>query len=140
MLVEDLEGKESKWSLDGKVVRTDKRHRSSLHIFARKLLYEIYPTLQILEETSVEVRRYKKLYLDFYLPLRKLCIEVHGKQHYYFNAHFHKDRWGFIQSRRNDSEKEEWCDLNNICFIVLKYDEQDSWSQQLGGNDGQVEA
>ncbi len=130
MLVIDLEGKESKWKISGKSINIDTRPRSSLHKKARVLLKGTYPTLQILEEVSIRPNR-KVLYLDFYIPLRKTCVEVHGQQHYKFTPHFHSNRQGFLRSKINDREKEEWCVLNKISFIVLKFDEVDSWKDQF---------
>lgn len=131
MNVTDLKGNVTKWKMKGKVVNADSRPRSSLHKAARALIQETFPTLQLLEEVPIETGHKRTLYLDFYLPLRKLAIEVHGRQHYEFNSHFHKDRWAFIRSMANDRLKEEWCDLNNIGIVTLKYDEQDSWRVQL---------
>ena len=50
MKVRDLEGNISTWKLTGQIVTaTDKRSRSKLHVKARKILYEMFPTMKILE-------------------------------------------------------------------------------------------
>lgn len=131
MLVSDLDGRASSWLIGGKEVTTDTRITSSLHKIARQMLKDRFPTLQILEEVSIRVHRTKNLHLDFYLPLRKLAVEVNGEQHYTYNSHFHKNRIGFLNSKKNDREKSEWCELNGIDLIIFKYDEKDVWGDQL---------
>ena len=131
MLVYDLDGNESKWKLNGKEVVMDARARSSLHKAARVLLRERFPTLQLLEETPVKVHKGKTLYLDFYFPLRKLAIEVHGQQHFKYNTHFHASPQDFLKQRKNDNEKAEWCELNSIELITLSFDDVDNWGDLL---------
>ena len=56
-----------------------------------------------------------------------MVIEVHGRQHYDFVAHFHGTHLGFLQSRINDGAKGDWCRLNNISLIILPYNKQNEW-------------
>ena len=104
MKVIDLNGKAHNFPPTGHQPDYDDwRRRSEPHLHARRLLKELYPTQRILEE-------------------------VHGRQHYEFVAHFHKDRWGFSRSKQNDSKKEEWCSINNIKYIVLPYNNVKEWN------------
>lgn len=102
----------------------DERPRSKWHLGARSLLRQMYPTQRILEEVPLPGIR---LFADFYIPDRQTIIEVHGRQHYEFVSHFHGSRMGFLQSKKNDGRKREWCELNNIKLIVLPYDKKDDW-------------
>lgn len=131
MLVIDLDGKQIKWQIKGHEVTGDKRPRSDLHLQARKLLKEKFPTQQILEEVSVPVKRGKTLYLDFYLPLRQIAIEVHGEQHYKRIAHFHDSPMAFANQLSNDREKREWCEINGITHIVLPFDKTTEWELMI---------
>lgn len=132
MNVIDLDGKSSKWSLVGHTVGINNRStRSTYHLYARQLIKDIHPTLHLLEEVSIAVRPNTTLYLDFFLPLIKTCVEVHGEQHYDFIPFFHTDKIGFLKQLGRDRDKEEWCEINDIELIVLKYDEQDKWIKQL---------
>lgn len=107
-------------------------NKSQLHLQARTLLKECFPTLQVLEEIPIQLRKSEHLILDFYLPLNKKCIEVHGEQHYKFTRFYHKDMMGFIRHKKRDQEKKEWCELNGISYIELPYDESiDQWKQRL---------
>jgi hypothetical protein len=99
---------------------------------ARLLLKDIYPTLQILEEIPIPLRRSETLYLDFYLPLLKKCIEVHGEQHYKFVPFYHQNIMGFAKQKKRDNEKQEWCRNNNIEYIELPhYEDIESWKKRL---------
>ena len=131
MQVINLDGVESKWKMGGKEVNNDRRPRSSLHKAAREILKSRFPTFQILEEVSVPIRKGKTLYFDFYLPLRKLAIEVHGEQHYAFNSLFHSSRQDFLRQKSNDRDKAEWCKLNGIELVVFSHDQQGTWEKQV---------
>lgn len=122
MQVYDLDGNINAWNLTGYISKGKINAKSSLHINARKLLSSIFPTLQILEEVPIQIRKSETLYLDFYLPLKKLCIETHGEQHYKFVSFYHSNKLNFLKSQRRDREKEEWCSINNIKYIALPYD------------------
>jgi hypothetical protein len=131
MLVKDVHGKQCKWTVKGVEVLTDKRPRSNLHVQARGLLKARFPTLQLLEEVSFKPEPSKTLYFDFFLPLRKVAIEVHGAQHYKFNSMFHKSVMDFVEQRKNDALKQDWCDINNITLVILPFDEVDNWKDKL---------
>jgi hypothetical protein len=135
MRVRDLEGKESVWSLTGRTVTTanDRSIRSDLHINARTLLKETFPTLTILEEVPIYLHGRRSIaYLDFYLPLRKIAIEVQGEQHFKYVPFFHGNMNGFIESRRRDTEKYYWCEINGITLIPFIYSESlDEWKAKF---------
>lgn len=131
MLTTNLDGKRVKWQIKGKEVVQDNRSRSSLHIEARRLIKIRFPTMQVLEEVSVPIKYGKTLYIDFYIPLRKLAIEIHGEQHYKYNTMFHKSSADFLNQRINDRDKQAWCELNSIQYIVLPFNTIDTWNQIL---------
>jgi len=123
MQIRDLDGNTHHWKLIGTIAHGSVTQKSSLHLKARDLIKECYPTLQILEEISIPLRLREKLIMDFYLPLNKKCIEIHGEQHYKFNKFFHKDRLGFLRHKKRDKEKQEWCEINGIQYIELPFNE-----------------
>lgn len=131
MQVIDLDGNTSYWHLSGMIANGSIQNKSSLHLTARDLIKSIYPTMQILEEVPILLRKSETLFLDFYIPLIKKCIEVHGEQHYHFNKFFHKSMLGFVKSKKRDKDKKEWCDNNNISYIELPYDDQSSWEYRI---------
>lgn len=130
--VKDTKGRWHPWNLSHcKVSRMDTRPRSELHLRARKLIKHIFPIEQSLEEVPLPG---ETLFLDFYLPMRKLAIEVHGEQHYKYIPHFHGHPTGFIESRKRDSRKAEWCSLNGITLVTLKFSEtDDEWRESISG-------
>lgn len=130
MLVTDLEGVDSEWKLTGYSF-SSRQKRSSYHIKARKLIKDIFPTLQILEEVSVRLRQRDTAYLDFYVPVQKLAVEVHGEQHYNFISFYHQTTMGFLLHQKRDREKQRWCELNDITLIELPFDKQEEWRNML---------
>ena len=140
MKVTGLNGREYVWSL-GKysVAANDKRKKSKYHMRARALLKEIFHSYRILEEVklpgSTPSHRKGVLFLDFLIPQIKLAVEVHGQQHYEFCPFFHKTKADFVLAKAKDEDKIEWCELNSIDLITLKYSETDEfWRQQIVGN------
>lgn len=131
MLVHDLDGNSSNWLLTGNSAHARMLNKSKLHLRARQLLNEIYPTLQVLEEIPIHVRRTDVLYLDFYIPMIKKCVEVHGEQHYKFIGHYHGNRLNFLKAKKRDIEKKDWCELNNIEHIELRFDQTDEEWQAI---------
>lgn len=139
MKVKGINGKEYVWNLTSyDVFNDDSRKRSKYHIRARKLLKEIFNSYRILEEVklpgSTSLHRKSVLYLDFYIPTISLAIEVHGQQHYEYSPFFHKSKADFLKSKARDEDKIEWCDLNDIQLITLKYSESDDeWRKRING-------
>lgn len=131
MQVKDLDGNTYNWQLIGNIAHGAALNKSSLHLEARSMIHEHFPTLQVLEEVPVNVRKTELLYLDFYLPLIKKCIEVHGEQHYKFSRFFHNTALGFIKHKKRDQDKKEWCELNNITHIELPFDKKDEWIKRI---------
>ena len=132
MQIKTLDGFVQNWSLTGHYAHAMIESKSSLHLAARDLLRHNFPTLQILEEVPVPIRKSEILYLDFFIPMLKLAIETHGEQHYKFVAHYHNNKLGFIKSQKRDREKQEWCDTNNIKYIALPYNETtDLWLERI---------
>jgi hypothetical protein len=134
MLVKDLDGFSSNWLLTGNMAKGKITNRSSYHLAARQTISEIYPTLQILEEVPISVRRNETLFLDFYLPLKKICIEVHGEQHYKFVPFYHSTVLNFLKAQKRDRDKQEWCENNGINYLVLSYNNQDEWRNIIVNN------
>jgi len=130
--IKDLDGNLHNWQLTGYMAHGKITNKSSLHLRARTLLVSIFPTLQILEEVPIPLRKSETLYLDFYLPLNRMCVEVHGEQHYKFVSHYHNSQLGFVKHKKRDKDKIEWCDINNIKYIELPFNEDDKqWEQRI---------
>jgi hypothetical protein len=132
MLIKDLDGNNHNWLLTGNMAKGKVSNKSSLHLKARELLSGTYPTMQVLEEVPIQVRKNETLYLDFYIPLKKICVEVHGEQHYKFVAFYHHNMLNFLKAKKRDSDKAEWCEINGIKYIALPYDESsDQWQDRI---------
>lgn len=134
MLIKDLDGNVHNWLLTGNMAKGKVSNKSSLHLNARTIITNNFPTLQILEEVPIPLKRSETLYLDFYLPLKKVCFEVHGEQHYKFVPFYHSNMLNFLKSQKRDREKQEWCEINNISYIELPYDKTDEWEYIIANN------
>lgn len=132
MNIIDLNGIHHKWSLVGHISKGSLNNKSQFHIKARSIIKSCFPTLQILEEVPIPLRKSETLYLDFYLPLIKTCIEVHGEQHFSYVPFYHGNRLGFIKHKKRDEEKKLWCAINNISLIELSYNEPENiWMEKI---------
>ena len=133
MKIRNLDGDIHNWNLSGHVVRAnDSRPRSKLHLLARDILVDIFPTVQILEEVAVPITRREKLFFDFYINTIKMVVEVHGEQHYKFNPLFHTCAQDFANQKQRDFKKREWCEYNNITYVELPYKErEEEWRERI---------
>jgi hypothetical protein len=137
MKVLGLNGREYNLDLKKYIVKNDsKTIKSKYHISTRKLLHEMFSGYTILEEMKLpgsrDPAKRSTLFLDFFIPNLQLGVEVHGQQHYEFCKFFHKTKAGFLTSVKRDLIKEDWCSLNSIDLIVLKYsDKIEDWRNQI---------
>ena len=134
MLIKDLDGNKYNWLLTGNMAKGRIVNKSSYHLRARTMIASAFPTLQILEEVPIQVRKNETLFLDFYLPLKKICFEVHGEQHYKFVPFYHSNILNFLKAQKRDREKEEWCEINSIKYISLAYNKENEWSNDIVNN------
>jgi hypothetical protein len=132
MLIKDLDANTHNWQLTGNMAKGKVDNRSSLHLKARSLITQQFPTMQILEEVPIPLRRSETLYLDFYLPLKKICFEVHGEQHFKFVPFYHANILAFKKAQKRDHDKQEWCEINGIQYVSLAHNEDtETWNERI---------
>lgn len=130
MKVVGFNGKEHVWKLSGYVpLKGNEVSRSSFHLEARLLLTKLYSMDRILEE--VPLPGSNGLTADFFIPSRRLMIETHGQQHYEFVPFFHHNLMGFINSKKNDQNKRDWCEINDIILVELPYGDINGWDRRI---------
>lgn len=122
MKIIDLEGNQINWSPKSIV-----SNPSLLHIRAMDILKELFPMCQIMSEVIIPTKPFHSQYLDLYIPLLRLGIEVQGIQHYRYTPFFQKEKLYWYMQKKRDREKKEWCVLNKIILIELPYDEEKEW-------------
>lgn len=83
------------------------------------LLKKTFPLLTIQKEYTI-IYNGQRLYVDFYLPSFLIAVEVHGRQHDHFVRYFHKNGYGWRGHQKRDGLKEEWADINNITYVVIR--------------------
>lgn len=130
MKIKDLSGKIHTWNLHGyQVDLNDIRPRSSGHITCRTLLKKLFPLDLILEEPPVPG---ENLFLDFFLPGRKMIVEVQGAQHEQFVPFFHKTKAKFVQAQNRDKRKANWCEINGFRLVeLLDTEDEATWTRKL---------
>lgn len=133
MKVLGLNGRE--YNLDTKKYLTNNRSRRSFyHLTAREIIVESFHPYQVLEEVTLPGSSLKKakLSLDFMIPSCMMAIEVHGEQHFKYTPFFHKSKVGFAQAKRRDLDKKEWCRINDIVLVELRWDENpEYWREKI---------
>lgn len=125
MQVKGLDGK----FYNFKLVDNSTENCSEPHSKAREIIKIVFPFVNFYEE--VYLPGSDGLRADFFLPLEKLIVEVHGEQHYKMKAHFHGSMAGFLNSLKRDKKKKEWCEINGIKLIILPFDRKDEWQTIL---------
>ena len=80
------------------------------------ILSEVFPGDVICEEFPCSG---ENLTLDFFVPRKKIAIEVQGRQHHQYVEFFHGDKTGFERQQKRDSRKDKWCGLNNIRLVKI---------------------
>ena len=120
------------------VKANDNRKRSKHHIRARGLIRETYHSYRVLEEVklpgSTSPNKRSVLYLDFFIPNIQKAFEVHGRQHYEHIPFFNNTKADFLLAKARDEDKIEWCELNNIELVTLKYSGgDDEWRNAIKG-------
>lgn len=133
MKVKDLDYKEYKINLSGYTVYANEaRPRSTYHVNARNILKNLFPTAQILEEVPINLRYNQKVFLDFFIPQFNIVVEVHGEQHFKFTPMFHANTQAFLKQKMRDRDVIEWCEINNITYIELHYNEKtEEWIKKI---------
>lgn len=132
MKVKGINGRDYTISLLKYMVHNDSGFgKSQYHNRARTLLEDTFKSYMVLEEVKIPGTGRLALYIDFLIPNLNIAVEVHGRQHYEYVPFFHKTKAGFVDSMRRDALKREWCELNDIELVELKYSEPEKWRDQI---------
>lgn len=123
MKLKDLSGKE--YHLDIRSVkfpmRSEASCKSKIQYQCGQIIQKRFPFDIILEEIPVPGER---LFIDFFIPTRRLAFEIQGGQHEKFSQFFHGTTRGFEESKARDIRKKEWCELNNITLICVRNEKE----------------
>jgi hypothetical protein len=80
--------------------------------------------INYIKEKKFDDCKYKsQLPFDFYLPNYNMCIEYDGIQHFK-SIQFWGGKKGLKERQKRDKIKNEYCSLNNIRLIRIRYDEE----------------
>lgn len=107
----DFDDKQSKHPM-----RSKEGCKSNLQFECGQLLKQKFMFDVILEEAYLP----DGFYLDFFIPMRKMAFEIHGRQHDEYVAHFHGSKKNFTKSQDRDSRKALWCRMNQIDLHIVR--------------------
>ena len=125
----DLDGREVEWRPKGR--SQHKGRVSKLQHRAVDIVLSVLPGTLILQEVAIPISSKKGLYLDIYLPIHKIGIEVHGRQHNK-QVPFFQDTKQFARQRINDELKAKWFEQNNIPLLVFYHNESnEQWISKI---------
>ena len=95
-----------------------------------ELMVSTFPHSSINKEHYVKFNG-QQLFFDFYVKDYNLLFEIQGKQHSEYVSHFHGDRQGFLETKRRDNLKVQYCQEKNLDLILINYDENIITSDEL---------
>jgi len=94
------------------------------------LLVKTFPYSIVKKEYYIKYKG-QKLFFDFYVKDFNLLFEVQGRQHSEYVSHFHGNRQGFLETKRRDNLKIQYCQENDLDLITINYDEEIITSDEL---------
>lgn len=130
-----LDNKE--YNLIFKRSKRNKKNESKYHKRARSVLTNEFPCFIIYEEVALpgtkNERQRRPLFADFFIPEKRIIVEVQGEQHYKYNEFFYKkDKLAFFTAQSRDRNKQRWCSINNITLIELPFcDTDEEWVYKI---------
>lgn len=97
--------------------KTESSCRSKIQFQIGQIIKKRYPLDPVLEDITIPDTR---LSLDFFIPHRKLAVEVQGEQHDQINPYFHKSNAEFEEQKERDELKRFFCELNGIKLLEIR--------------------
>lgn len=124
MQIIDLQGKSHKINIrpSKNEMRNEAACRSKLQYQTGQYLREKYPFDPILEDYLLV-----GYYFDFFLPKRKMAVEIQGIQHDEFVPFFHKTKAKFKEAQIRDAAKQQLCDINGIKLYLIREAKELEW-------------
>lgn len=104
--------RESSWPM-----KSSAACRSKIQFEIGKIIKQRFPLDPVLEDITIPETR---LSLDFYVPHRKIAVEVQGEQHDEMNPFFHKSNADFEEQKNRDELKRFFCELNGIKIVEIR--------------------
>ena len=108
-----------------KYINTEQKNASRIHRAVLAWFKKEHPQWLVRQEVTIEING-KNLFCDFMCesPFR-FVVEIQGRQHFEYVAHFHGTPDRFAEQQRNDQLKKDWCEMNSYRLIEIKEDEFD---------------
>lgn len=104
-----------KWVSDLQLHRTTKVSSPQEQIFT--VCCVLFGRAGVIQEYTLE----NKSRIDIAIPDQKVAIEYHGRQHFEYIEHFHKNYDNFVRGKARDLQKKEHILKNGWCYIEFTY-------------------
>ena len=82
----------------------------------------VFPNQKILHDMPIKVNG-RTLYVDRVIKGSRLAIEIDGRQHLEFVAHFHGNADGFKSHKERDAVKTAWLEQNGYALVRISHRE-----------------
>jgi len=97
--------------------RSSDNCKSNFQFSVGEIVDKVFPNEIILEEFYIPGDR---LYIDFFLPRKRIAVEAQGRQHYEYSNFFHGSQENFKLAQSRDRRKSLWCTCNDIKLVVIR--------------------
>jgi len=102
--------------------RSSDNCKSNFQFSVGEVVDRVFPNEVILEEFYIPGDR---LYIDFFLPRKRIAVEAQGRQHYEYSNFFHGSQENFKLAQARDRKKSLWCTYNDIRLVVIRADDEE---------------
>jgi len=95
---------------------------SNLSDSTHELLKKVFPHNVILKEHYVKYKGIR-LFFDFYIKDLGVFIECQGPQHDEYISYFHGDKAGFMEQKKRDNLKKEYCQSKKLTLVEVRIED-----------------
>ena len=92
-----------------------------------KMLKELYPLYDIVYEYQLP----NGTRLDLFIPTIGIAVEYDGEQHYRYTEFWHKDINGFLDQKKSDLSKDDYCYRSGIKLVRVPFNKMVANSEEL---------
>ena len=115
MSIQQLNKRMKQLGLDWVNKRKRKFSRGQESLF--HIMEQLIPGEEIIMEHPIDDR----MRLDIFCPKYKLAAEYHGRQHFFYSDFFYDSRNDFIDAKKRDAKKVDWCKDNDITLVTFSF-------------------
>lgn len=116
MRFKTLKGRERTKDFSKYRINWDKKEKSKFQTQVKDFLAPFLKNHIVYSEMPMLGTLYR---MDIYDATTRICYEAAGFQHEKFTPFFQKNRLGFLQQIKRDSNKARYCEINQIKLVEI---------------------